>query len=61
MQKELNRLLSELTGFTSWWGVVKTCLANLGICDKTVTHPVPTCTDEEGEILKGIMRKYGLL
>ena len=61
LQKRLNRLLGELTGFTSWWGVVKTCLANLGICDKTVTHPVPTCTDEEGEILGKIMKRYDLL
>ena len=61
LQSRLNRLLGELQGFSSWWGVVKTCLNILGLCDRAVTSPVPTCTDEEREVLKGIMAKYDLL
>lgn len=61
LQRMLNRLLGELQGFSSWWGVVKTCLSILGLCDNTVTRPVPTCTDEERTRLTEIMRQYDLL
>ena len=60
-QAKLNRLLAEFQGFSSWWGIVKTSLSILGLCENTVTHPVPTCTDEERERLKGILARYGLL
>ena len=60
-QARLNRLLGELEGFSSWWGVVKTCLSILGLCDNAVTSPVPTCNDEERQVLKGVMEKYELL
>lgn len=61
LQQTLNRLLSELQGFSSWWGVVKTCLSILEICDNTVTSPVPTCTDDERRRLAEIMKRYDLL
>ena len=61
LQQKLNRMLADLSGFTSWWGVVKTCLSILGICDNTVTHPVRTCTDEERKVLKELMRRYDLV
>ena len=61
LQARLNRLLGELQGFTSWWGVVKMCLSILGICDNAVTHPMPACTEEERPRLAAIMKKYDLL
>ena len=61
LQARLNRFLGELTGFSSWWGVVKTCLSILGLCDSAVTSPVPTCSEEERERLKQIMARYDLL
>lgn len=61
LQQTLNRLLSELQGFSSWWGVVKTCLSILEICDNTVTSPIPTCTDDERRRLAKIMKRYDLL
>ena len=65
LQKKLNRLNGELAsltiGGTSWWGVIKTGLSILGICDSTVTHPMPTCNEDESQVLKGIMKKYDLL
>ena len=61
LQRRLNELVSELGTFSSWWGVVKTCLSILGICDNTVMHPVPTCTEEERRRLAEIMRRYDLV
>ena len=61
LQAKLNRMLGELQGFSSWWGIVKMCLNILGICDSTVTHPMPACTDEERPRLEGIMERYDLL
>ena len=67
LQRKLNQMLGELGGkilaggVTSWWGIVKTALSILGICDNTVTHPMPTCTEEERQTLKAIMKKYDLL
>ena len=61
LQSRLNSLLSELQGFSSWWGVVKTCLSILGICNNAVTHPVPPCTSEERKRLTKIMKRYDLL
>ena len=61
LQTKLNRMLSELQGFSSWWGIVKMSLNILGICDSTVTHPMPACKDEERPRLKSIMKEYDLL
>ncbi len=61
LQAKLNRMLGELQGFSSWWGVVKMCLNILGICDSAVTHPMPACTNEERPRLARIMKDYGLL
>ena len=62
LQDRLNRLIGDLTGrFKPWWAVVKTSLSILGICDNTVTRPMPTCTDEERVALAGIMQQYDLL
>jgi len=60
-QAKLNRLLAEFQGFSSWWGIVKTSLNILGLCENTVTHPVPTCTDEERLRLENILNRYGLI
>lgn len=60
-QAKLNRLLAEFQGFSSWWGIVKTSLNILGLCENTVTHPVPTCTDDERQRLKGILSRYDLI
>ena len=65
LQKKLNRLVGELGaltgGTTSWWGIIKTGLQILGICSNTVTHPMPTCSDEEKQALEAIMKRYELL
>jgi 4-hydroxy-tetrahydrodipicolinate synthase len=62
LQDRLNRLKGELSGrFKPWWAVVKTSLNILGICESTLTHPMPTCTDEERAALAGIMKEYDLL
>lgn len=60
-QGKLNNLLAEFQGFSSWWGIVKTSLNILGLCENTVTHPVPTCTDEERLRLKNILNRYDLI
>ena len=63
LQIKLNRLLADLVAanFSGGWGIVKMSLSIRGICDKTVTHPMPTCTEEERPVLEKIMKKYGLL
>ena len=63
LQIKLNRLLADLVAanFSGGWGIVKMSLSIRGICDKTVTHPMPTCTEEERPVLEKIMKKYDLL
>ena len=62
LQDKLNRFMDELDGrFSPWWAVLKTSLSILGICDSTVTSPIPTCTDEDRKALAGVLREYDLL
>ena len=63
VQQKLCQLLADLTAanFSSGWGINEMSLDIRGICGKTVTHPMPSCTEEERPVLRRIMESHGLL